>query len=99
MDERRDAIRERAHALWERAGCPQGRSEEFWYAARREIEGDESIDALPLDPFEPPIDEPPEVAFEHGVPVGMPGERIVEQGVEDDRLADRLPGRGMSPEG
>jgi Protein of unknown function (DUF2934) len=85
-----EKIRRRAYTLWERAGCPDGRSEEFWYAASSEIEGDVAIDVTPIDPFEPPIDEPPEVAFQHGVPVGMPGERIVEQGV-DDRLGDLLP--------
>ena len=84
-------IRRRAYALWERAGCPDGRSEEFWYAARREIEGDDAVDAMPVDPFEPPIDEPPEAASGHGVSVGMSGERIAEQGVEDGPLADLLP--------
>ena len=29
--------------------------------------------------------------YAHGVPVGMPGEPIAEQGVEDDRLADLIP--------
>ena len=91
MDETRQAIRSRAHELWQRAGSPEGRSAEFWEAAGREIGGDDWIDDQPFDPFEPPVDEPPGVAFEHGVPVGMPGERIVEQGVEDDRLADMLP--------
>jgi hypothetical protein len=47
--------------------------------------------SIRFDPFEPPIDVPPEVAFQHGVPVGMPGERIAEQGVADDRLADLIP--------
>ena len=91
MNERDEAIRRRAYALWEHAGCPDARSEEFWYAARREIDGDMEIDLPPVDPFEPPIDEPPGVAFQHGLPVGLPGERIAEQGVEDDRLADLLP--------
>ena len=91
MHNRDDEIRSRAYTLWERAGCPEARSEEFWFAARREIDGDGAIDITPVDPFEPPIDEPPGVAFQHGVPVGMPGERIAEQGVEDDRLADLLP--------
>ena len=91
MDDRHDTIRVRAHDLWERAGCPRGRSEEFWYAALREVEGADVVDDLPGDPFEPPVDEPPEVAFQHGLPVGMPGERIAEQGVEDDRLAEMLP--------
>jgi hypothetical protein len=38
------------------------------------------------------------VAFQHGVPVGMPGERIAEQGVEDDRLIDLLPNRRRAPD-
>jgi hypothetical protein len=95
MDDLREAVRSRAYELWERAGRPAGRSEEFWIAAQQEIGGDAA--AIPFDPFEPPVDEPPEVAFLHGVPVGMPGERIAEQGVEDDRLADLLPRATQRP--
>ena len=90
MSEREEEIRRRAYHLWEEAGWPEGRSEEFWLAAEMEILG-RIADSMPHDPFEPPIDEPPEVAFQHGVPVGMPGERIAEQGVLDDRLADLIP--------
>jgi hypothetical protein len=32
-----DAIRHRAHALWEEAGRPDGRDEEFWHRAREEL--------------------------------------------------------------
>jgi hypothetical protein len=32
-----DAIRRRAHALWEEAGHPEGRAEEFWHRAREEL--------------------------------------------------------------
>ena len=28
-------IRERAHQLWEEAGKPEGREDEFWYEAER----------------------------------------------------------------
>ena len=90
MNDIEHAIRRRAFELWEQAGCPEGRSDEFWHAARAEIEGEGANRPEPSDPFEPPVDEPPEVAFQHGVPVGMPGERIAEQGVEDDRLADLI---------
>ena len=31
-------IRELAYELWEQAGRPDGRSEEFWFAARYEVE-------------------------------------------------------------
>src|SRR5438270_12873034 len=88
-----EMIRRRAYHLWEEAGGPEGRSDEFWHAARAEIGGEAAEDDLPVDSFEPPVDEPPEVAFQHGVPVGMPGERIAEQGVLDDQLIDLIPGR------
>ncbi len=31
-------IRELAYELWEQAGRPDGRSDEFWFAARYELE-------------------------------------------------------------
>jgi hypothetical protein len=56
-------------------------------AARAEIEGEGAAKAS-VDELGPPIEEPPEVAFQHGIPVGLPGERIFEHGVIDDRLED-----------
>ena len=41
MTEREQQIRERAHRLWEEAGCPQGRDDEFWHEAERAIEEEE----------------------------------------------------------
>ncbi|PWC43060.1 DUF2934 domain-containing protein [Azospirillum sp. TSO22-1] len=35
MDE--DRIRDRAYAIWEREGCPDGRHEAHWEQARREL--------------------------------------------------------------
>ena len=32
-----DKLRERAHQLWEQAGRPEGRQDEFWYRAEREL--------------------------------------------------------------
>lgn len=32
-------IRERAHRLWEAEGAPEGRDQEFWFRAEREIAG------------------------------------------------------------
>ncbi|HEY1778847.1 MAG TPA: DUF2934 domain-containing protein [Roseiarcus sp.] len=85
-----EAVRRRAYELWERAGQPEGRSEEFWHAAIAELEGrpptfEEKVEALGL-----PIVEPPNLAVRRGVPVGMPGERIVEQGVDDEGLENLL---------
>lgn len=39
-----EMIRKRAYVLWEQAGCPDGRSYEFWFAARAEIEAAQSPD-------------------------------------------------------
>lgn len=39
--EREQRIRERAHALWEREGGPEGRNEEHWAQACREIDMEE----------------------------------------------------------
>ena len=33
-----DWIARRAYELWDRAGRPDGRSEEFWFAAKEEVE-------------------------------------------------------------
>jgi hypothetical protein len=35
-----DRIRERAHQLWELAGRPEGRQDEFWREAERELAKD-----------------------------------------------------------
>ena len=51
---------------------------------------EKGVDEAPVDELGPPIEEPPVVAFQHGIPVGLPGERIVEQGVIDDRFEEML---------
>jgi hypothetical protein len=37
-----DRVRERAYALWEMDGRPDGRSEEYWRQARSEVEAEEA---------------------------------------------------------
>jgi Protein of unknown function (DUF2934) len=32
-----EKVRERAHALWQREGCPEGRAEQFWLMAEQEL--------------------------------------------------------------
>jgi len=47
-----DAIRDRAYALWEAAGSPDGQDEHFWHQAERDLrelgelgsDGDPSLD-------------------------------------------------------
>ena len=79
-------IRDLAYRLWEAAGRPEGRADEFWFAAQQEFLGEGRSPDLPLGALEPPAEEPPLVAALHGVPTGQPGERISEQGVLDDAL-------------
>ena len=39
-------IRERAHRLWEQAGKPEGREDEFWQAAEQELRNEDKSDTL-----------------------------------------------------
>lgn len=39
-------IRERAHRLWEQAGRPEGREEEFWQAAEQELRNEDKSNTL-----------------------------------------------------
>ncbi|MBW7974066.1 DUF2934 domain-containing protein [Bradyrhizobium sp. BR 10289] len=39
-------IRERAHVLWERAGKPEGRGEEFWRAAEQELRNEDKSNPM-----------------------------------------------------
>lgn len=81
-------IRERAYLLWEQAGRPVGSGEEFWFLAQQELYGGASPSDGPEGTMMSPAEMPPEVAAQHGVATGMPGERIAEAGVLDDRLED-----------
>jgi Protein of unknown function (DUF2934) len=42
MHEDQEAIRERAHKLWEEAGKPDGKEEQFWHEAEQQLK-DERI--------------------------------------------------------
>ena len=41
MNNNEQMIREQAYELWDHAGRPDGRSDEFWFAARAEFEREE----------------------------------------------------------
>ena len=60
-DDRTEQRRERAYALWEQAGRPEGRHDEFWEQAGQETEGetspDERVDVAMEDTF--PASDPP----------------------------------------
>src|ERR1700733_13571405 len=85
-----EAVRRRAYELWEQAGQPEGRNEEFWFAAIAELEGRLPTLGERVEALGPPFEEPSALAVQHGIPVGMPGERIVEQGVDAEGLENLL---------
>jgi hypothetical protein len=37
-----DRVRDRAYALWEKNGRPDGRSDEYWQRARSEVQAEEA---------------------------------------------------------
>ena len=37
-----ERVRDRAYALWEKNGRPDGRSDEYWQQARSEVEAEEA---------------------------------------------------------
>lgn len=53
-----DKIRDRAFQLWDRAGQPDGREEEFWYEAEKELAGEGQTD---ISKENAEIDTPPVV--------------------------------------
>ena len=78
MNERENHIRERAYELWEQAGRPEGRSLEFWFAARKAME-----ESLPSEEGESSVAvvstlETMETIAPTGSPVETPDERIAD---------------------
>ncbi len=41
-----EQIRTRAHELWEQAGKPQGREDEFWHQAEQELQNEDKSSPL-----------------------------------------------------
>jgi hypothetical protein len=54
MNENEQMIREQAYELWDHAGRPDGRSDEFWFAARAEFERGEETGEGNLSAHVPP---------------------------------------------
>lgn len=52
-----EKIRDRAYQLWDRAGQPEGRDQEFWFDAERELaeEGDGDISEHMSKVEQPPL--------------------------------------------
>ena len=47
--DREARIRQRAHAIWVKEGRPDGRHEEHWHRASREIDGEEQDGEAPRE--------------------------------------------------
>ena len=58
MNENKQMIREQAYELWDHAGRPDGRSDEFWFAARAEFEHEEETGEGNLGAHVPPHVDP-----------------------------------------
>jgi hypothetical protein len=66
----------RAYQLWQQAGAPEGRSDEFWFAAENELEyGQLEYETATFDgeagTFIPAVDEPPAVVIDLGAPTDV----------------------------
>ena len=66
-----ELIRERAHELWQQAGGPKGRSDEFWFAAEHELEDKTAMADGEVGSLIPPVDEPPVVVIDLGAPTDV----------------------------
>jgi hypothetical protein len=72
MSSTQEHVRLRAYELWKLAGTPEGRANEFWFAAENELEyGESEYETAAVDgeagTFIPAVDEPPTVAIDLGV--------------------------------
>lgn len=70
-----ELIRERAYELWQQAGCPEGRSDEFWFAAERELENGTATADGEAGTLIRSVEEPPVVAFQNGAPKDVSEDR------------------------
>ncbi|WP_455273661.1 DUF2934 domain-containing protein [Rhizobium herbae] len=85
--DREKRIKERAHSLWETDGHPDGRHEDHWVEAGRQI--DEEVEIGPGD--EPNPDAMREAAREHS------GTYMVPSDMEDADQREATPGTRDQP--
>jgi len=48
-----EQIRNYAHQLWEKAGCPEGRDQELWHAAEVELNAESESPDAPTEMTQP----------------------------------------------
>jgi hypothetical protein len=61
-DDRQRRITQRAHEIWQREGCPDGRADEHWRRATAEIEAEEAAAVSPAAAVPAPQPAPEEAA-------------------------------------
>jgi hypothetical protein len=69
MDKLKDVVRLLAYELWETAGRPHGRSDDFWLTAEAEVKRAASEPPSQGENAAPPSDEPRESAAKKGAAV------------------------------
>ena len=52
-----DEIVRRAEELWRQYGCPQGRDEEIWFEAERQLRGLDPASPSATQPSQPPVSD------------------------------------------
>jgi hypothetical protein len=53
MQQHEEQIRERAYALWDSEGRPDGRDQDFWYRAERQLSEQGTLDVSEMTNDEP----------------------------------------------
>ena len=72
-------IRERAYALWEKEGSPEGRDAEFWERARLMVEADTA--PAPIDRPQSDEDRGVDIAMDVSFPASDPPAFTADRGV------------------
>ena len=99
MSDTEHRIRERAYLLWEQAGRPHDRGDEFWYVARQEIEagpGESEYDRIDFPPEARSVEEPPTLAIEAGVPGEIPADSLSLNPAEAEAAEATVPQQRVS---
>jgi hypothetical protein len=65
-DEREQQIRERAYAVWEEEGCPDGRDREHWLQAEAEIVAEDPAVSGPAETVAQKVSEKSDPAPSRG---------------------------------
>jgi Protein of unknown function (DUF2934) len=68
-------VREKAYELWERAGRPDGRNDEFWHASKQELETELAAVEEVGQSLDPAAEAPPVVEGKPAPANGGPAPR------------------------